>query len=102
MNVGEMLRERDRLLGVIDEAKTARVKLKQLNVLIALYGDGAAVEPGTNGAPAPKLPCEQCGAGPFAGQRGLDTHMRRIHGDESQQARVAQARKAAKTRSAAK
>jgi hypothetical protein len=39
MNVGELLKERDRLLGVIDEAKTARAKLKQINTLIAMYGD---------------------------------------------------------------
>jgi hypothetical protein len=38
MNVGELLRERDRLNGVIEEAKTARIKLRQINVLIAMYG----------------------------------------------------------------
>jgi hypothetical protein len=43
MNVGELLRERDRLLGVIDEAKTARHKLRQINVLIAMYGEDEKV-----------------------------------------------------------
>lgn len=44
MNVGELHRERDRLLGVIEEAKTARIKLKQVNVLLAMYGDGENVD----------------------------------------------------------
>jgi hypothetical protein len=43
MNVGELLRERDRLLGVIEEAKSARHKLKQVNILIAMYGDDPKV-----------------------------------------------------------
>jgi hypothetical protein len=43
MNVGELLRERDRLLAVVEEAKTAKVKLRQLNVLIAMYGEDEKV-----------------------------------------------------------
>lgn len=103
MNVGELLRERDRLLGVMEEAQSARAKLKQVNVLIALYGtaeDGAAVA--TNGtAPPEALACDQCGAGPYRGQRGLDTHMRRMHGDETPKQRAAQAAKGAAGRRAA-
>lgn len=74
MNVGELLRERERLQGVIDEAKTARFKLKQVNVLIALYGDGEA----TNGAAPVMAECPKCGKEVKA--QGLGIHQRRTHG----------------------
>jgi hypothetical protein len=78
VNVGELLRERERLQGVIDEAKTARFKLKQVNVLIALYGDGEA--PGENGAaPAALVTCAKCGA-EYKGVRGLSMHNTKTHG----------------------
>ena len=95
MNVGELLRERDRLLGVIDEAKSARSKLKQINVLIALYGDARdVIEPTSNGS-APTVACNLCDAGPFKGKQGLSLHQRLVHGIES---RAAKAKKAAKKR----
>jgi hypothetical protein len=49
MNVGELLRERDRLLGVIQESKVAKQRLRQLNVLIAMYGDDDKVDLIANG-----------------------------------------------------
>lgn len=80
MNVGELLRERDRLLGVIEEAKSARSKLKQVNILIAMYGDAANVElVGTNGN-SPGLVCPECGAGPYASKSGYRSHMTLSHG----------------------
>jgi hypothetical protein len=82
VNVGELLRERDRLLGVIEEAKTAKSRLKQINVLIAMYGDASNIElvTGNGKSPlAPELFCEQCDAGPFVGSRGLSTHVRTMH-----------------------
>jgi hypothetical protein len=106
MNVGELLRERDRLLGVIEEAKSARSKLKQINVLVALYGtvqDGPKSENGDGprtpgGKPLVGEPvyCEQCQAGPYSGERGLGTHMRRMHGSETPEQRAATAGKAGK------
>jgi hypothetical protein len=86
VNVGELLRERDRLLGVIDEAKTARVKLKQLNVLIAMYGDGEHVELiSANGALS--ATCDVCGES-FSAGRGLSTHKRTMHGDGDKPAKA--------------
>lgn len=89
MNVGELLRERDRLLGVLEEAKSAKSKLKQVNVLIAMYGtaeDQAADtwterrEAATNGGPVP-LYCEDCADGkPFKGRQGLAVHRIKVHG----------------------
>jgi hypothetical protein len=81
MNVGELLRERDRLLGVIEESKSARVKLKQLNVLIAMYGEGENVDlVSTNGSGMQEV-CDLCGDG-FKGQRGLVIHKKLTHGVE--------------------
>ena len=78
MNVGELLRERDRLLSVLDEAKSARSKLKQVNVLIAMYGDPPNVDHvATNGAAM--VQCPECGAGPYKGRQGLSMHEHRIH-----------------------
>ena len=91
MNVGELLRERDRLLGVIEEAKTARAKLRQLNIVIALYGDddkvalnGAVPKSVVNGhvstASKNKLvTCAKCGE-QYKGVQGLAVHNRIRHG----------------------
>jgi len=43
MNIGALLQERDRLLEVIAEAKTARSKLTQLNKTIAMFSDDPKV-----------------------------------------------------------
>jgi hypothetical protein len=92
MNVGELLKERNRLLGVIDEAKTARVKLRQLNTLITLYGDSEHVDVSahvpssalTNGHKPTKavkqLYCGKCDEGPYKGVQGLAMHNYRVHG----------------------
>lgn len=88
MNVGELLRERDRLLTVIEEAKSARSKLKQVNVLIALYGDAEHVDlikndpVKANGKPKGEVECDECGDS-FVGQRGLKTHQRTMHSGEA-------------------
>jgi hypothetical protein len=84
MNVGELLRERDRLHTIIAEAKTARSKLKQINVLIAMYGDGenvALVTADANGRALSETPlaCEVCGK-TFASRAGLGNHVTRQHG----------------------
>ena len=88
MNVGELLKERDRLQGVIQEAKTARYKLKAVNGLIAMYGDDPKVSVDapvpihstqTNGN-KPGLYCGKCEAGPYKGAQGLGTHNAKIHG----------------------
>jgi hypothetical protein len=81
VNVGELLRERDRLLSVIDEAKSARSKLKQVNVLIAMYGDAANVDLVTTNGKV--LTCEECGAGPFENPGGLSNHVTRKHSQPS-------------------
>lgn len=78
MNVGELLRERDRLLGVMEEAKTARVKLRQVNVLIALYGDAANVEFVSNGH-SELVTCPECGKQCRPGV-GLGIHRQKAHG----------------------
>ena len=81
MNVGDLLRERDRLLAVVEEAKSARVKLKQLNVLIAMYGDAEHVElVSSNGTGT--ATCDECGES-FSAGRGLSTHKRTMHGERS-------------------
>jgi hypothetical protein len=101
MNVGELLRERDRLLGILEEAKSARSKLKQVNVLIAMYGtpeDVAAVA-ATNGHVSPAVPlyCETCGdARPFKGRQGLAMHKRRAHGTPGAARQVAKRKAATK------
>jgi hypothetical protein len=84
VNVGELLRERDRLTGVIAEAKTARARLKQLNVLIAMYGDApnvALVTADANGRALSEtaLVCEVCGKS-YASRSGLNNHVTRQHG----------------------
>lgn len=43
MNVGELLKERDQLMQDLKDVPAKRNKLKQLNVLIALYGDDEKV-----------------------------------------------------------
>ncbi len=84
MNVGELLKERDRLLDVIEEAKSARFKLKGINSLIAMYGDDEKVS--LNGhTPKPtsakeELYCGKCDAGPFKGNQGVGAHNIRVHG----------------------
>ena len=87
MNVSELLRERDRLHGVLQEAKSARSKLKQVNVLIAMYGTPEDVA-ATNGhaEPGPGDLCPECGAGPFKGYNGLAMHRLRLHGVRKQKA----------------
>jgi hypothetical protein len=82
MNVGELLRERDRLLSIIEEAKTAKTKLRQLNTLIALYGDDEKVS--TNGTIPTSLldvhpeTCDICGH-EAKNKRGLGVHRRIVH-----------------------
>ena len=110
MNVGELLRERDRLLAVLEEAKSARTKLKQINVLIAMYGDaenvdlvstnGHAMTAGGHDMTCEPRTCDECGDGPFNGERGVSAHKRRMHGTETAKSRAAQARKAAAARKA--
>ena len=95
MNVGELLRERDRLLGVMEEAKSARAKLKQVNVLIALYGTAADAAVVSNGSTPEGVACELCDAGPFKGRQGLGLHQRLAHGIASP-AKTQAAKKAAK------
>ena len=78
MNVGELLRERDRLLAVLEEGKSARAKLKQVNVLIALYGDADNVElVSTNGALL--VECPECGKECKPGV-GIAIHRQKAHG----------------------
>ena len=84
MNVGELLRERDRLNGIIAEAKTARSKLKQINVLIAMYGEAenvGLVTADANGRALSETPlaCEVCGQ-TYASRSGLSNHVTRQHG----------------------
>ena len=93
MNIGDLLRERDRLLGVIEEAKSARSKLKQINILVTMYGDAEHVElvassnghgerkPRKDAAGTPKeqLFCDECDGGPFNGASGLAMHRHRVH-----------------------
>lgn len=112
MNVGELLRERDRLLTVIEEAKSARSKLKQVNVLIAMYGDAEHIDlikndaVATNGKPKPAaepLVCPECNDGKtYNGQRGLTMHNKRFHTGEirTDREKAAKARKATKARKA--
>lgn len=50
INVGDLMRERERLLGVLDEAKIARSRIRQINVLVTMYGDDkkvSLVKPGS-------------------------------------------------------
>jgi hypothetical protein len=89
MNVGELLRERDRLLALMEEAKTAKTKLRQINILIAMYGDDEKVS--LNGAvpvsqaidALPEVPgateCDICGDS-FKGKAGLAMHKNKAHG----------------------
>jgi hypothetical protein len=110
MNVGELLRERDRLLAVLEEAKSAKNKLKQVNIMIAMYGDASNVElvspnghtPGGKPLVGDPIHCEVCDAGPFSGKRGADTHMRRMHGTETAENRRAVAANARKARKVTK
>ena len=103
MNVGELLRERDRLLGVLEEAKSARTKLKQVNVLIAMYGTAEDAdtwterrEAATNGGPVP-LYCEDCADGKaFKGRQGLAVHRIKVHGTPGAARQKVAKRKAAK------
>jgi hypothetical protein len=44
VNVGELIRERERLLNVMQEAKAAKARLRQINILIAMYGDDEKVD----------------------------------------------------------
>lgn len=76
MNVGELLRERDRLLSVIEEAKTARSKLLQLNRVITMYGDDEKVTllPVTGDM----VTCGKCGED-FK-RRGIGVHNANAHG----------------------
>lgn len=79
MNVGELLRERERLIGVIQESKVAKQKLRQVDVLIAMYSSGDdAVDLVANG----KMPESQfCvfGDGNPVKHRGIcSTHYTRL------------------------
>lgn len=100
MNVGEWIRERDRLLAIIEEAKTARVKLKQINVLIALYGDDEKVD--VNGSvPEPvgvyegRVECDICGQA-YKGKGGLAMHKNKAHGIASESASAVRQRNLAR------
>ena len=73
MNLGPLLQERERLLGVIEEAKTARIKLRQINSTIAMFGDT------DNVTLLPDLvECDKCGK--MLAKRGMGIHRRRAHG----------------------
>ena len=95
MNVSDLMKERDRLLGVLEDAKSAKHKLKQVNVLIAMYGtpeDAALV--GQNGhAPGVPLYCDQCNDGKaYKGRQGLSMHARKVHGTPGKARRKAAAK----------
>src|SRR5579872_553449 len=75
MNVGDLMRERDRLLAVIEEAKGAKFKLKQINVLITMYGDKDNVEL----VSGPLVHCDKCNLD-FKGKQGMGIHNRMVHG----------------------
>lgn len=93
INVGDLLKERDRLNGVIEEAKIARSRIKQINVLIAMYGDQENVTVKPARAIAGKdsvrpqdryrvmtCPKAKCKGKVFKGQAGLSLHNQRVHG----------------------
>lgn len=93
MNVGELLKERNRLLDVIEEAKIAKSRIRQLNVLIAMYGDDENVSLVTD---VEMVDCPKCGKSVKV--RGLHVHNRRMHGKMT----AAQRSKAAKNASQAR
>lgn len=82
MNVGFLIQERDRLLAVIEEAKSAKVLVKDLNRLITRYGAANI----TNGTITPvsvpgDVPCDQPGCDRvFENRHGLAMHKRKAHG----------------------
>ena len=50
MNVGDLLKERDRLIDLIADAKAAKLQLRQVNILIAMYsGEDEKVDLVANG-----------------------------------------------------
>lgn len=73
MKMGEeLLRERERLLVKIEEGKQAAVRLKQVNVLIAMYGDD--IVPGDDATTCPRCPGKT-----FKGEKGLRHHQSLSH-----------------------
>jgi hypothetical protein len=70
MKLTELQRERERLLAVIEESKTARVRLRQIDVLITMYGDEVKV--------ADPRVCRRCQR-TFKGEAGLKRHEATAH-----------------------
>ena len=83
MNVGALIQERERLLGVIEEAKSAKAKLKQLNAVIAMYGDEENISLLPDIDLMANIPCPKCDR-KFKNKMGLGGHLRKAHGVVSQ------------------
>lgn len=90
INVGDLLREKERLQGVIEEAKIARSRIKQINVLVTMYGDAENV-PVATPVQAKYVKCPKCGK--EVKQRGLTVHDKQMHGKMTAAQRKARAAK---------
>ena len=79
MNVQPLLEERERLTGILAEAKSARAKLNQINRLIAMYGDQAKAYKHAKSVPTIHgVKCPDCGK-VFAGPHGVVMHRVKAH-----------------------
>ena len=97
-----MLRERDRLMGVIKEAKVARAKITQLNKTIAMFSDDNVTlldDAKITRLPAKalksrytKVKCPKCRK-EYLGPQGLGAHMRSAHGVKGKAKSTVRARK---------
>jgi hypothetical protein len=94
INVGELLKERDRLQAVIEEAKIARSRIRQINVLVTMYGDQENVTV----VVAKYVKCPKCGKSDLRGRAGLSVHDHKMHGKSTAKQRSAQAKKASAAR----
>jgi hypothetical protein len=84
MNVGALIQERERLLAAIEESKVAKHKLRQVNVLIAMYGDTdniALIDESIDWKH-----CAKCDRN-FKGNTGIGIHNRLVHGKKGVTAR---------------
>jgi hypothetical protein len=70
ISVPKLLKEKDRLEAIIAEGATATAKIKEIDRMIALYGDGP-----TDEYQCPRRSCDRA----FPTEQGLKTHIRRIH-----------------------